>query len=308
MISVAAQSYDHASASPQDTVPADWPLADSSRIVQSFGTRWHIQQQGDGPTLLLLHGTAASTHSFRRLIPELAKHFSVIAVDLPGHGYSTRLPDGDMSLPAIARGLEGLFETLDVQPRFIAGHSAGAAIGLRLALDTGSPIEAVVGLNAALLPYGGVFTRVFSPLASFFASTRLMPQLLAKRATNRRAVERVIRGTGSVLDAEGIELYRELFRREAHLEAVLAMMAAWDLVPLTRDLPTLEARLLLVAGGRDRAVDPREADRVRSRLRRADVIRLEHCGHLAHEEAPDDVVRLIREHCLEAKGDGNAEH
>ena len=72
MISVAAQSFDQASASPQDTVPADWPLADSSRIVQSFGTRWHVQQQGNGPTLLLLHGTAASTHSFRRLIPELA--------------------------------------------------------------------------------------------------------------------------------------------------------------------------------------------------------------------------------------------
>jgi magnesium chelatase accessory protein len=204
-----------------------------------------------------------------------------------------------MSLTAIARGIEGLCETLDTMPRFIAGHSAGAAIALRIALDAGAAVEAVVGLNAALLPYGGALKRIFSPLASFFASTRLMPQLLAKRAMNRRAVERVIRGTGSVLDAEGIALYQRLFSREAHLEAVLAMMAAWDLAPLTRDLPTLESRLLLVAGGRDRAVDPREADRVASRLDRAVVARLDRCGHLAHEEAPDHVARLIRMHCLE---------
>ena len=195
---------------------------------------------------------------------------------------------------------------MDTTPRFVAGHSAGAAIALRVALDTGATIDAVVGLNAALLPFGGVLTRVFSPLASFFASTRLMPQLLAKRAMNRRAVERVIRGTGSVLGAEGIELYRRLFSRESHLEAVLAMMAAWDLAPLTCDLPALESRLLLIAGGRDRAVDPREADRVASKLLRAEVVRLEHCGHLAHEEAPEDVARLIRDYCLELREDGDA--
>ena len=306
MITVAAQAFGTSDFEAAGDVPSHWPLAETSRIVQSCGTRWHVQQTGSGPVLLLIHGTAASTHSFRELIPSLAKDFSVLAVDLPGHGYSTRLPDGDMSLPAIARGIEGLLDTLGCRPRFIAGHSAGAAIALRLALNAGAAIEAVVGLNAALLPYGGFLTRVFSPLASFFASTRLMPQLLARRAMNRRAVERVIRGTGSVLDAEGIDLYRALFSRESHLEAVLAMMAAWNLAPLNRDLPALESRLLLVVGGRDRAVDPREADRVTNKLERAHVVRLDHCGHLAHEEAPEEVARLIRDYCLESSEDSHA--
>ncbi len=305
MITVAAQSFDSRDRAVTLRVPADWPLAEHSRTVHSYGTRWHVQETGSGPMLLLIHGTAASTHSFRDLVPRLAADFTILSIDLPGHGYSSRLPDGDMSLPAIARGIEGLLDTLDAAPRFVAGHSAGAAIALRLALGRGTSIEAVVGLNAALLPFGGFFTRVFSPLANFFASTRLMPQLLARRAMNRRAVERVIRGTGSVLDAEGIELYRSLFSREAHLEAVLAMMAAWDLTPLNRDLEALESRLLLVAGGRDRAVAPREAGRVASRLPGADAIRLEHCGHLAHEEAPDEVARLVRDYCL---GAGREEH
>lgn len=306
MITVSAGRFESPQLAVSDQVPADWPYADASRIVQSFGTRWHVQQLGTGPLLLLIHGTAASTHSFRDLYPRLAERFTILAVDLPGHGYSSRLPDGDMSLPAIARGIEGLMETLEVSPRFLAGHSAGAAIALRVTLDAGQDVDAVIGLNAALLPYGGAFTRVFSPLASFFAGTRLMPALLARRAQSRRAVERVIRGTGSVLEADGIDLYRSLLCREAHLEAVLAMMAAWDLAPLNRDLEKLDARLLLVSGGRDRAVDPREADRVASRLNKAEVVRLDHCGHLAHEEDPATVARLIRDYCLGAEADHDA--
>lgn len=280
-------------------VPADWPNRSASRQVLSFGTRWHVQRMGAGPTLVLIHGTASSTHSFRDLLPLLATSFDVVAVDLPGHGFSSRLPDGAMTLPAIARGLSGLFETLDVSPRFLAGHSAGAAIALRFALDAREAPEAVVGLNAALLPFGGMLTRVFSPLAQFFASTRLMPGLLARRAKDRKAVERVIRGTGSVIDAEGIDGYQRLFSREAHLSAVLAMMASWDLSPLRQELPALLNRVLLLAGARDRAVNPAEATRVAEHLRYASVITLEDSGHLAHEERPQQVAAIVRRFCME---------
>jgi magnesium chelatase accessory protein len=68
----------------------DWPNRDCSRFVESGGLRWHVQRCGTGPVCLLIHGTGASTHSFRDLMPLLATHFDVIAIDLPGHGFSTR--------------------------------------------------------------------------------------------------------------------------------------------------------------------------------------------------------------------------
>ncbi len=281
------------------SVPADWPNRSVSRQVLSFGTRWHVQRMGEGPTLVLIHGTGSSTHSFRDLLPLLSTSFDVLAVDLPGHGFSSRLPDGAMTLSAIARGLSGLFETLDVTPRYLVGHSAGAAIALRFALDAREAPEAIVGLNAALLPFGGMLTRVFSPLAQFFASTKLMPGLLARRAQDRKAVERVIRGTGSVIDAAGIDGYQRLFRREAHLSAVLAMMASWELSRLRQELPALDNRVLLMAGARDRAVNPGEATRVADHMRRAEVITLEDSGHLAHEERPEQVAAIIRRFCME---------
>ena len=69
-----------------------WPHHERSRFVIAAGQRWHVQQwpapAPGAPTLLLLHGTGASTHSWRDLAPLLAQHAGVIAVDLPGHGFS----------------------------------------------------------------------------------------------------------------------------------------------------------------------------------------------------------------------------
>ena len=51
----------------------DWPNRDASRFVEAAGLTWHVQIAGQGPVLLLLHGTGASTHSWRDLLPGLAE-------------------------------------------------------------------------------------------------------------------------------------------------------------------------------------------------------------------------------------------
>ena len=66
----------------------DWPLRQHSRTVTAGGLSWHVQIMGTGPVLLMLHGTGASTHTWRALMPELAKHYTIVAPDLPGHGFT----------------------------------------------------------------------------------------------------------------------------------------------------------------------------------------------------------------------------
>lgn len=82
----------------------DWPNRGSSRFVEAGGLRWHVQVMGEGPALLLLHGTGAATHSWRDIAPLLAKTHTVVAMDLPGHGF-TAMParPTDCSLPQVAR-------------------------------------------------------------------------------------------------------------------------------------------------------------------------------------------------------------
>ena len=243
--------------------------------------------------MVMVHGTAASTHTWRKIMPILAQRYDLIAMDLPGHGYSERLPDKSMTLPSLSSALAGLLETLDVRPNHLVGHSAGAAIALDLALRRGLKPATVCGVNAALLPFGGVLKNVFSPMARFFASTYLMPRMLARRARDRKAVVRVLEGTGSRLDADGLFLYQRLLQRESHLSAVLDMMATWDLHPLIDALPGLQSELMLVVGSQDKAVSPTEAEKIQQLLPALRLHELDGVGHLAHEEAPDAVAALL---------------
>ncbi len=84
----------------------DWPNREASRFVTAGGLTWHVQEAGEGPVLLLVHGTGAATHSWRGLMPLLARDFRVIAPDLPGHGFTD--PLRTPSLPRMARALAEL--------------------------------------------------------------------------------------------------------------------------------------------------------------------------------------------------------
>ena len=278
-------------------VPFDWPLRDCSRMVAAAGTSWHVQRTGRGKKLLLIHGTAASTHTWRDLVPLLEDDYDIVAMDLPGHGYSQRLPGRSMSLPSLSSALGELLERLDFEPECVAGHSAGAAIALRMTLDGLVHPRCVLGLNAALLPFGGSLRGVIVPMTRLFATTRLMPALVARRARDARAISRVLSGTGSRLGEEGIAYYQRLLQRESHVAAVLAMMASWDLEPLIADLAHLQTPLRLFVADGDKAVSPREADRIADILEKVDVVRLGRLGHLAHEERPAEIVSIIRESC-----------
>ncbi len=265
----------------------DWPNRDASRFVEAGGLRWHVQVMGSGPVLLLLHGTAAATHSWRDLMPRLAARFTVVAPDLPGHGFTSAPPPQRLSLPGMARAVTDLVAALGMTPALAAGHSAGAAILLRMALDGGIAPRAIVGLNAALLPLGEAHAEFFSRTARVLVGLPFVPRLFAWQASRSAVAERLLRDTGSAIDPHGIALYARLFRHPAHLGAALRMMANWDLKPLLRDLPSLAVPLLLVTGSRDRAIPPAQARSVQALLPAARIATLRDLGHLAHEERPD---------------------
>jgi magnesium chelatase accessory protein len=286
----------------------DWPNRAASAFVQAGGLRWHVQRAGHGPALLLLHGTGAATHSWRGLLPLLARRFHVVAPDLPGHGF-TSTPEGDgLSLPGMARAVAALLDALGVAPGVAVGHSAGAAVMARLALDRRIGAAPLVSLNGALLPLHGLAGMVFSPAAKLLALTDVFPRLFAWRATlDPRMVEQLLRDTGSRLDAEGIELYRRLARCSGHVAGALGMMARWDLEPLARALPALGSRLVVVSATGDRTVPPSLGDQVVARVPGARRHLLPGLGHLAHEEDPGSVEALIEGLCGPADSNTRAD-
>jgi magnesium chelatase accessory protein len=272
----------------------DWPNRPTSRFVTAGGLRWHVQVAGQGPTILLAHGTGAGTHSWRSLLPILARRFTVVAPDLPGHAF-TGTPGGDgLSLPGMARAMGALVKALALPPTLVVGNSAGSAVLARMALDGTIAPAAHIGINAALLPFEGVAGTLFSPIARLLAGLPMVPALFAWRA-DRATVEKLLRDTGSIPDAAGIEFYTRLVRRPGHVAAALGMMAAWELRPLLEALPRLAAPLVLLVGGADRTVRPEDANRLRELLPAGmtRIVPLPGLGHLAHEERPAEVAGII---------------
>ncbi len=281
----------------------DWPHRRSSRFVRVDGESIHVQimvpegtpRAAAIPSVLLVHGTGASTHSWRGLMPMLAKRFRVVAPDLPGHGFSSLPAAGGYSLQGMAARLSALMQSLAVSPQLVVGHSAGAAVLARMCIDRMISPQHVVSVNGALLPLRGFPGEVFSPIAKLLSRSSLVPRLFAWRAGRPEVLERLLNGTGSKIDQQGQQLYRTLIGNPVHASAALEMMANWDLRQLERDLPNISSvsSLTLVCGENDRTVPPHEVDRVQALVPAASVIRLFGLGHLAHEEQPGAVNDLI---------------
>ncbi len=274
-------------------LPRDWPNRAASRFVRAAGMTWHVQTMGAGPVLLLAHGTGAATHSWRGLAPLLAEHFSVVAPDLPGHGFSPAPPKARLTLPFMARTLAELCNTMAVRPTIVVGHSAGAAILARACLDGLMDPRALVSLNGALLPMFGLPGKIFSPLAKLVIGIPGLANMFLRHTGNRAVVERLLRETGSTIDAAGVDFYARLAANPAHAGAALNMMASWDLPPLGRDLPRLKPKLLLIVGDNDRSIAPADSEKVRDIVPGAALVRLPRLGHLAHEESPEATASLV---------------
>lgn len=277
----------------------DWPNREASRFVNAGGIQWHVQDMGSGPSILLLHGTGAATHSWAGLAPLLAKDFRVIAPDLPGHGFTELVPAEGASLPGMAAALDALLEELKVAPELVVGHSAGAAILAYLSLEGAIRPRAIISLNGAFLPFGRVAAPLFSGAAKMLASSSVVPYMVALQGFRRSSVDRLIRQTGSTLGDKYVDYYRTLVRTPHHVAGTLRMMANWDLEALERNLPRLEPPLYLLVCANDQAVAPAQARRLARRIPGARLQELPGLGHLGHEENPALFAQLIRDIAVE---------
>ncbi len=269
-----------------------WPNAEASRFVSAGGLKWHVQVMGTGPVLLLIHGTASATHSWRDLIPLLAEHFTVVAPDLPGHGFTQALsrptPEG------VSAAIAALMAALDLAPALTLGHSAGAAVALTMAVKDLARPKAIISLGGALLPFPGMAGKLFPAMARMIFVNPFMPELFAMRARVAGEVPSFLhRSTGSRIDQRGLGFYERLLKTSGHIGGALALMANWDLEPLERALPGLDLPILLAHGENDKTIPAKVAAKVAARLPQGRALILPGLGHLAHEEDPAGHAQLI---------------
>jgi len=271
----------------------NWPNRAHSRFVDARPHRWHVQEAGTGPTLLLLHGAGGATQSWRGLIPALADRLHIVAVDLPGQGFTKCGARNRLSLARMSEDMAHLIVQEDWRIDLIVGHSAGAALALDLARRVHP--GGVVGLNAALGKFDGIAGWLFPLMAKALALNPLAATLLTRMPNGEARVRELLEATGSDFDQRTLELYTALASDRTHVAGTISMMAQWNIDSLLGQLDKIPCPVLLLAGARDGTVPPEISRGAAPRLAEGEVRILPDLGHLMHEEAPQLIAWEIAE-------------
>ncbi len=113
-------------------------------FILSKDAALYYEEYGSGETLILLPGLLGTIEShWRRFIPDFARHFHVIAVDLRGHG-KTNNPSGILTLSAFVEDLHTLYDSLQIETAYLCGYSLGGYIGLTYGLKNPSKVRSLM--------------------------------------------------------------------------------------------------------------------------------------------------------------------
>ena len=237
----------------------DWPNREASAFVDD--ARRPLARAADGRRAAMSpdprHGRLDPF--LRGADPLLAARFDVIAPDLVGHGFTRTERSPDLSLPGMARAVAGASESARLPRRRSssairrARPSSPACASTARSRRRSSSASTAPSCRSRARP-----RYLFPSIAKLLFVNPLAPRLFAW-AADRKAVENLIRGTGSKLDARGLDLYARLLGNAAHVGGALGMMANWDLATMRRDLPKLKPKVVLIVGDNDKAVSPGDA-------------------------------------------------
>src|ERR1700739_3205067 len=171
------------------------------KFLELHGDRAAYRDDGDGEVLLLIHGMAGSSDSWRSVLPQLSKKFRVIAPDLLGHGESAK-PRSDYSLGAFAVFLRDFLDELGVTQATVVGHSLGGGVAMqfvyqhpdycqRLVLISSGGLGPDVGLTLRLLsaPGAELVLPIIAPQPVLNVGNKLRSWLSAAGIRSPRAGE-----------------------------------------------------------------------------------------------------------------------
>jgi len=268
-----------------------------SRTAMLHGRLVTYAEAGAGPVLLLVHGMGGGYENWREVIEPLARRYTVVAPDLPGHGTSAP-GNGDYSIGALAAGLRDLLLALGHERATLVGHSLGGGIAMHLAYQFPELAERLVlvssgglgpevslVLRAAALPGSELWITATARTAGW-AGAAVGRGLAAVGLRPTPDVAEVARGYASLVDRD---------RRAAFLATLRSVIGvrgqridASDRLYLAAGVP-----VLIVWGARDPIIPVSHGERAHEAIAGSRLEIFDGIGHLPQLEAPARFVAVL---------------
>jgi pimeloyl-ACP methyl ester carboxylesterase len=267
------------------------------KYLELHGDRIAYRDAGSGETVLLIHGMAGSSDTWRAVIPQLAKKYRVVAPDLLGHGQSDK-PRGDYSLGAFAVWLRDLLDELGVTRATIVGQSLGGGVAMQFVYQHPDYCQRLVLISSGGLgPDVGWTLRLLSAPGAEFILPIIAPSPMLT-AGNKLRSWFAAAGIQSPRGAELWSAYSSLAdkpTRQAFLRTLRSVVdyrgqavSALNRLHLTSDLPTMA-----IWGDRDTIIPVDHAHAAHAARSDSRLEILAGVGHFPQVERPTEVVELI---------------
>ena len=274
--------------------------AENSRFAEVDGITAHYQEFGDAsdPAIILIHGYSASTYVWQTVAPPIADAgFHVIAVDLPGFGFSEKPAWYEYSIGAQARFVTRLLNVLGIGRAALVGSSYGGAVAATIALDYAERVERLVLVDAVINDEAK--NNPLLRLAEIRGLGELATPFLlgSKRFFRRRMRGTLAPANHHLITDERINsIRRPLNAADAHY-SMLATSRNWDANRIEEDAHLISQPTLIIWGDQDKVVRIENGEKLYHSILNSRMVVFRDCGHVPPEENPELFVELVTDFC-----------
>jgi pimeloyl-ACP methyl ester carboxylesterase len=280
---------------PLESLTARW-APPPSIFIDVAGMKVHLRDEGprDDPTpLVLLHGTAASLHTWEGWVETLKARRRVIRFDLPGFGLTGPSPDADYSIENNVRFITAMLDRLGVRHCVLGGNSFGGNIAWRTALSHPDRIDRLILVDAGGYALAGSSPPLGFRIAQLPGLNRIFETTLPRSLIESSV--RAVYGDPSKVTPELIDRYYELALREGNRKALAQRFAQARPGELAARIPELKMPTLILWGGRDGLIPPEAAARFHRDISGSRLVMFDDLGHVPHEEDPGRTVAAVKD-------------
>lgn len=279
---------------PHEVLQQRYGQAPSKFMRWSDGTRIHYRDQGpkDAATIVLLHGSNASLHTWEGWVKALVPKYRVVTLDLPGHGLTGGVPDGKYGYEAMLRFVKRFVDTLGLKSFVLGGNSMGGALSWKYTLRHPDQVKQLILVDAAGVPRKKAGRL---PLAFRLARIPVLNKLILNVTPRSLVAEGLARSYGdpSKVKKETVTLYHQLALHQGNRAATVARFSGYRVDKEIPPLAKIKAPTLILWGQKDVVTPIDMSDIYLKHIKGSKRVIYPSLGHIPMEEDPQATVKDV---------------